>query len=89
MPRIERDFLGEKEIPDDAYFGIQTARGRDNFRITGIPVSHEPTFVQALGYVKKATTRACPADRATTARAHDRNAPQRPHRTPTLRARRL
>ena len=54
MPRIERDFLGEKEIPDDAYFGIQTARGKDNFRITGIPVSHEPTFVQALGYVKKA-----------------------------------
>ena len=54
MPRIERDFLGEKEIPDDAYFGIQTARGKDNFRITGIPVSHEPAFVQALGYVKKA-----------------------------------
>ena len=38
----------------DFYFGIQTARGKDNFRITGIPVSHEPTFVQALGYVKKA-----------------------------------
>ena len=26
--RIERDFLGEKQIPDDAYYGIQTLRGQ-------------------------------------------------------------
>src|SRR5262245_12958813 len=54
MPRIERDFLGEKEIPDDAYYGVQTLRGRDNFHITGMPVSREPYFVKAFGYVKKA-----------------------------------
>jgi aspartate ammonia-lyase len=54
MPRIEKDFLGEKEIPDDAYYGVQTLRGRDNFHITGMPVSREPYFVKAFGYVKKA-----------------------------------
>jgi aspartate ammonia-lyase len=58
MPRIERDFLGERELPDDAYYGVQTLRGRDNFHITGIPMSEEPFFVQAFGYVKKAAAMA-------------------------------
>ena len=52
--RIEKDFLGEREIPADAYYGVQTQRGRDNFHITGIPMSLEPSFVRAFGYVKKA-----------------------------------
>ncbi|WP_276497585.1 aspartate ammonia-lyase [Pontibacter litorisediminis] len=52
--RTEHDFLGEMEIPDSAYYGIQTARALDNFYITGIPVSREPLFIQAFGYVKKA-----------------------------------
>src|SRR3954467_15220018 len=52
--RIERDFLGEKRIPADAYYGVQTQRGKDNFHITGIPMSVEPNFVKAFGYVKKA-----------------------------------
>src|SRR6478609_4230716 len=52
--RIERDFLGEKKIPDDAYYGVQTLRGKENFHITGIPMSLEPNFVKAFGYVKKA-----------------------------------
>src|SRR5688572_31698175 len=54
MPRIEKDFLGAKELPDDAYYGVQTLRGKENFHITGIPMSQEPCFVRALGYVKKA-----------------------------------
>jgi aspartate ammonia-lyase len=54
MPRIEKDFLGEKQLPDDAYYGIQTLRGKENFHITGMPVSREPHFVKAFGYVKKA-----------------------------------
>jgi aspartate ammonia-lyase len=54
MARIERDFLGEKEVPDNAYYVEQTTRGRDNFHITGIPMSNEPYFVKAFGYVKKA-----------------------------------
>ena len=52
--RIEKDFLGEKQVPDDAYYGVQTMRGKDNFHITGMPVSREPNFIKAFGYVKKA-----------------------------------
>ncbi|RAJ01611.1 aspartate ammonia-lyase [Chitinophaga skermanii] len=52
--RIEHDFLGEREIPQDVYYGIQTLRALENFHITGIPIKTEPKFVQALGYVKKA-----------------------------------
>jgi aspartate ammonia-lyase len=52
--RTERDFLGERQIPSNAYYGVQTQRGMDNFRITGVPMSAEPDFVRAFGYVKKA-----------------------------------
>jgi len=52
--RIERDFLGDKSIPENAYYGVQTLRGRENFHITGIPMSTEHYFVKAFGYVKKA-----------------------------------
>ncbi|QIX59798.1 aspartate ammonia-lyase [Hymenobacter sp. BT18] len=52
--RLEHDFLGERTIPEDAYYGIQTLRAIENFRITGIPLKTEPLFVQALAYVKKA-----------------------------------
>src|SRR5512141_2406694 len=56
--RIEKDFLGQKEIPADAYYGVQTARGKENFHITGIPMATEPYFVKAFGYVKKAAAMA-------------------------------
>jgi aspartate ammonia-lyase len=56
--RIEKDFLGEKQIPDEAYYGVQTLRGKENFLITGMPVSREPYFVKAFGYVKKAAAMA-------------------------------
>jgi aspartate ammonia-lyase len=50
--RIEKDFLGEKEIPFDAYYGIQTIRAVENFPITGYRI-HE-SLVKALAMVKKA-----------------------------------
>jgi len=56
--RIEKDFLGEKHVPDDAYYGVQTVRGKENFHITGMPMSREPYFVKAFGYVKKAAAMA-------------------------------
>lgn len=56
--RIEHDFLGEKDIPEEAYYGIQTLRALENFNITGIPISKEPLFIQAFGYVKKAAAMA-------------------------------
>jgi len=52
--RIERYFLGEKALPATAYYGVQTLRAKENFYITGIPMSLEPNFVKAFGYVKKA-----------------------------------
>ena len=52
--RREHDFLGELDIPNEMYYGIQTYRAKENFNITGIPISNEPYFIQALGYVKKA-----------------------------------
>ncbi|MFD1469554.1 aspartate ammonia-lyase [Hymenobacter caeli] len=51
--RIEHDFLGERSLPNDVYYGIQTLRALENFRITGIPIQSEPLFVQALAFVKK------------------------------------
>lgn len=52
--RTEHDFIGEKSIPADAYYGVQTARALENFNITGITMSKEPLFIQSFGYVKKA-----------------------------------
>ena len=52
--RVEHDFLGEREIPDNVYYGVQTLRGVENFHITGIPIGLATSFVAALGYVKKA-----------------------------------
>ena len=51
--RTEHDFLGERRLPDSAYYGIQTLRAIENFAITGISINTEPLFVQALAYVKK------------------------------------
>jgi aspartate ammonia-lyase len=58
LARIEKDFLGEREIPAEAYYGVQTLRGKENFHITGVPMSREPYFVQAFGHVKKAAAMA-------------------------------
>jgi len=56
--RVEKDFLGEKQVPEDAYYGVQTLRGKENFHISNMPVSREPYFVKAFGYVKKAAAMA-------------------------------
>ena len=50
--RTERDFLGEKEIPFDAYYGVQTARAIENFPITGYRIHH--SLITAMAMVKKA-----------------------------------
>lgn len=60
--RTEHDFLGERQIPATAYYGVQTLRALENFNITGITQSSQPLFIQAFGYVKKAaaiTNRDC------------------------------
>lgn len=50
--RIEKDFLGEKNVPADAYYGIQTLRAVENFPITGYRIHGE--LIKALAMVKKA-----------------------------------
>jgi aspartate ammonia-lyase len=56
MPRvrIEKDSIGEMEIPADADYGIHTARAVENFPITGIKLSHFPELIESLAMVKKA-----------------------------------
>ncbi|MGB2924333.1 MAG: aspartate ammonia-lyase [Limnothrix sp.] len=51
--RIEKDSMGDRQIPDDAYYGIQTLRATENFPISGIkPLS---TYIDACVLIKKAT----------------------------------
>lgn len=52
--RIEHDLLGEREVPYEFYYGIQTLRALENFPITGIPISHFPELIVALAQVKYA-----------------------------------
>ncbi len=56
--RTERDFLGEKLIPAEAYWGVHTARAVENFPISGTTVAAMPDLIRAFGYVKKAAARA-------------------------------
>jgi aspartate ammonia-lyase len=52
--RLEHDFLGEREIEDTKYYGVQTLRAVENFNITGLTISREPLFIKAFAHVKKA-----------------------------------
>lgn len=52
--RIEHDFLGEREIDNSNYYGVQTLRALENFNITGLQISNEPLFIESFAYVKKA-----------------------------------
>jgi len=56
--RKEQDLLGPREVPADAYYGIQTLRGMENFHISGVPLSHYPELIQALAMIKMAAARA-------------------------------
>lgn len=52
--REERDSIGMFPVPEDADYGIHTARAADNFPITGITLFHYPELVQSLAMVKMA-----------------------------------
>lgn len=52
--RIEHDFLGDKEIPNQYYYGVQTLRALENFNISGIPLGSFKELVQGLAMVKEA-----------------------------------
>ena len=50
--------LGEKQIPAEAYYGVQTLRGLENFQLSGVRMNHYPGFVEAWAIVKLAAARA-------------------------------
>ena len=52
--RREHDLLGELDIPEDAYYGIQTFRSVENFQITGLRLCDFPDFIKGLAYTKQA-----------------------------------
>jgi aspartate ammonia-lyase len=54
--RIEKDELGTKEIPNEAYYGIQTLRSKENFDIVQRPISRD--MIKALAIIKKSAARA-------------------------------
>jgi aspartate ammonia-lyase len=56
--RIEKDLMGEKKIPVEAYYGVQTARALENFQISSIQINQYPGFVEAWAIVKLAAAKA-------------------------------
>src|SRR5215203_1461555 len=54
--RIEKDPLGEKEVPADALYGVQTARALENFRVSGLRIHRQ--FYRAYAEIKRAAAEA-------------------------------
>ena len=52
MFRTENDLLGDLQVPVNAYYGIQTQRAIDNFKISGVKLYQFPEFIKGLAYVK-------------------------------------
>ncbi|MFY9262618.1 MAG: aspartate ammonia-lyase [Actinomycetaceae bacterium] len=52
--RTERDLLGEREIPADAYYGVHTLRAIENFPMSGSTINQTPEFIRGMVMVKKA-----------------------------------
>lgn len=56
--RVEHDLLGDKKIPADAYYGVQSARAMENFSISGVKLHLYPDLIKGLAMVKMAAARA-------------------------------
>jgi aspartate ammonia-lyase len=56
--RTEKDLLGEKQIPFNAYYGVQTARALENFQVSSMKTNFFPDYVRAYAMVKLAAARA-------------------------------
>lgn len=56
--RTEKDSLGSLDVPEDAYWGVHTARAIENFPIAKRPISVYPEFIRAYACVKQAAARA-------------------------------
>lgn len=58
MFRTEKDLLGTREIPYDAYYGINAQRAMDNFRISRTTINDFPHLIRGMVQVKKACAQA-------------------------------
>jgi aspartate ammonia-lyase len=56
--RSEHDLIGDREVPHEYYYGIQTLRALENFNISGITLNFFPAIIEALAIVKMAAARA-------------------------------
>ncbi len=56
--RLEHDLLGERQVPHEYYYGIQTLRAVENFNISGVPLNFYPHLIDALAMVKMAAAKA-------------------------------
>ncbi len=56
--RLEHDLLGDREVPAERYYGVQTLRAIENFTISGVPLSFFPALIEALAMVKMAAAKA-------------------------------
>ena len=56
--RVESDLLGELKVPADAYYGVQTQRAINNYKISNAKMSDYPEYVIAIAYVKWAAAAA-------------------------------
>ena len=52
MYRTEKDSIGSKHVPEEVYYGVQSLRAAENFRITGLTM--HPEIINSLAYIKKA-----------------------------------
>lgn len=52
--RHENDLIGDMDVPVEYYYGVQTVRARDNFRISRSKLCYYPEFIVALAHVKQA-----------------------------------
>lgn len=52
--RKEKDSLGELEVPDDAYYGIQTVRCSNNYKVSDHTYNEYPEVIRAVAEIKKA-----------------------------------
>lgn len=56
--RSEHDLLGDRDVPAERFYGVQTLRATENFNISGVPLSFYPTLLEGLAMVKMAAAKA-------------------------------
>jgi aspartate ammonia-lyase len=56
--RREHDLLGDRDVPNEYFYGVQTLRAIENFNISGVTLNFYPVLIEALAEVKMAAAKA-------------------------------